>query len=212
MAHGAISVLATSRLGHDSVRRKISDTSSTIVIVTILACCWIGCPRIFSRDAHGLARFDGTALYEHAGPRQGEHRDWDTYIFNFGRNEVRSFLISSALYWIGEFHLEGLRVDAVASMLYLDYSREDGDWIPNRLGGNTNLEAVDFVRELNHVVRTTHQGVVTIAEESTAWPQVSRPTEMGGLGFAMKWNLGWMHDTLDYLSLDPIFLQFHHVN
>ena len=169
---------------------------------------WV--PAHFPRDAHSLARYDGTGLYEHEDPRQGEHRDWGTLIFNYGRNEVRNFLIASALYWLEEFHLDGLRVDAVASMLYLDYSREPGDWLPNQYGGRENLEAVDFLRELNTVTQTKVPGSVIIAEESTSWPQVSRPAEHGGLGFNMKWNMGWMHDSLSYMDNDPIHRKHHH--
>ena len=166
----------------------------------------------FPRDEHALARYDGTPLYEHADPRRGEHRDWGTLIFNYSRNEVRNFLIANALYWIREFHLDGLRVDAVASMLYLDYSRLPGEWLPNVHGGNENLEAIDFLRSMNEQVLSQYPGVLTIAEESTAWPQVTRPPWLGGLGFSMKWNMGWMHDTLSYFSKDPIHRHYHHDN
>ena len=167
-------------------------------------------PGHFPKDAHALARFDGSALFEHEDPRRGEHREWGTLIFNYGRNEVRNFLISSALYWLSEFHIDGLRVDAVASMLYLDYSREDGDWTPNCHGGNENLEAIDFLRQLNQLTHEEHPGTVTLAEESTSWPMVSRPVWLGGLGFSMKWNMGWMNDTLSFIEEDPVHRKYHH--
>jgi len=169
---------------------------------------WV--PAHFPKDAHGLARFDGTALYEHEDPRLGEHRDWGTLIFNFGRNEVRNFLIASALFWLDQYHIDGLRVDAVASMLYLDYSRKEGEWIPNRFGGRENLEAVEFLKQFNCLVHERFPGVVTMAEESTSWPMVSRPTYLGGLGFTMKWNMGWMNDTLGYFAHDPVHRVYHH--
>jgi len=169
---------------------------------------WV--PAHFPKDAKGLGRFDGTALYEHADPRQGEHADWGTYIFNYGRNEVRNFLVGNAIYWVDLFHVDGIRVDAVASMLYLDYSREEGQWVPNKYGGRENLEAIDFLREMNERVQSLFPGTLTIAEESTAWPGVTMPGYAGGLGFCLKWNMGWMHDTLSYMQNDPIFRKYHH--
>jgi 1,4-alpha-glucan branching enzyme len=171
---------------------------------------WV--PSHFPNDEFALSFFDGTHLYEHADPRKGFHPDWNSLIFNYGRNEVRSFLMSSAMHWLSTYHADGLRVDAVASMLYLDYSRKEGEWIPNEFGGRENLEAIDFLRRLNQEVYREHPDVQTIAEESTSWPMVSRPTYVGGLGFGLKWDMGWMHDTLQYMSLDPIYRKFHHNN
>jgi len=168
---------------------------------------WV--PAHFPRDAWALARFDGTALYEHEDPRRGTHQEWGTLIFNYARHEVSNFLTANALFWCERFHIDGLRVDAVASMLYLDYSRKEGQWLPNQYGGRENLEAIEFLRRFNHLTHTEFPGVLTIAEESTAWPLVTRPPYLGGLGFSFKWNMGWMHDTLDYFSRDPIYRQYH---
>ena len=168
---------------------------------------WV--PAHFPRDEWALAKFDGTALYEHSDPRKGAHQDWGTLIFNYSRHEVRNFMLANAMFWLERYHIDGLRVDAVASMLYLDYSRKEGEWVPNQYGGRENIECVEFLKEFNHTVHTHFPGVVTIAEESTAWPQVSRPPEMGGLGFSMKWNMGWMHDTLGYFKREPVHRKYH---
>ncbi|MCE5194273.1 MAG: 1,4-alpha-glucan branching protein GlgB [Nitrospiraceae bacterium] len=171
---------------------------------------WV--PAHFPKDSHGLANFDGTALYEHRDPRKAEHKDWGTLIFNYGRNEVKNFLISNALFWIEKYHIDGLRVDAVASMIYLDYSKEEGEWLPNIFGGRENLEAIDFIKKFNEVMHFNHPGILTIAEESTAWSGVSRPTYLGGLGFSLKWNMGWMHDTLEYFSKEAVYRKYHQHN
>jgi 1,4-alpha-glucan branching enzyme len=196
----------TSRFGSPDDFKDFVDILHQAGIGVLLD--WV--PAHFPRDPHGLASFDGSALFEHADPRQGEHPDWGTKIFNYGRHEVRSFLISNAVFWVEQYHIDGLRVDAVASMLYLDYSREAGQWIPNQFGGRENLEAISFLQRMNEVVHTECPGVLTIAEESTAWPQVTRPPYMGGLGFGLKWNMGWMHDTLEYIKQEPIHRRWHH--
>ena len=197
---------ATARYGSPDDLRAFVDGCHQAGLGVILD--WV--PGHFPQDDWALARYDGTALYEHEDPRLGLHADWGTHIFNYGRHEVRSFLMSSAHWWLSEFHFDGLRVDAVASMLYLDYSRKAGEWLPNKYGGRENLDAIDFLKELNAMVHGEFPGALTIAEESTAWPQVSRPTYVGGLGFSMKWNMGWMHDSLRYFQRDPIHRRWHH--
>jgi len=195
----------TSRFGTPDDFQHLVDACHQAGIGVIVD--WV--PGHFPKDAHGLANFDGTALYEHADPRQGEHRDWGTMIFNYGRNEVRTYLISNALFWLKEYHVDGLRVDAVASMLYLDYSRKPGEWIPNRYGGRENLEAIDFLRRFNELVHSL-PGAFTVAEESTAFPGVTKPVYLNGLGFTMKWNMGWMHDMLEYFEHDPLYRKYQH--
>jgi len=194
----------TSRFGSPDDFRALVDACHQAGIGIILD--WV--PAHFPKDGHGLVYFDGTHLYEHSDPRQGEHTDWGTMIYNYGRNEVRNYLLANALFWLEKYHIDGLRVDAVAAMLYLDYSRKQGQWIPNRFGGRENLEAIDFLKKLNELTHHDHPGILTIAEESTAWPMVSRPTYVGGLGFDYKWNMGWMHDLLDYFEADPIYRRY----
>jgi 1,4-alpha-glucan branching enzyme len=196
----------TARFGKPDDFRFLVDALHQADIGVLLD--WV--PAHFPRDEWALARFDGTPLYEHSDPRRGEQPDWGTLVFNFGRSEVRNFLVANAIYWLEEFHIDGLRVDAVASMLYLDYSRKDGEWIPNQYGGRENLDAVSFLQEVNATCYKRVPGITIIAEESTAWPGVSRPVYLGGLGFGFKWNMGWMHDTLSYLSQDPVYRQYHH--
>jgi 1,4-alpha-glucan branching enzyme len=196
----------TSRFGTPDEFRALVDALHDAGIGIIVD--WV--PAHFPKDAWALGRFDGTPLYEHSDPKRGEQLDWGTYVFDFGRSEVRNFLVANALYWLEEYHIDGLRVDAVASMLYLDYSRPVGGWTPNIHGGRENLEAVQFLQEMNATAHKAAPGIVTIAEESTSWPGVTRPTSVGGLGFSMKWNMGWMHDTLDYVGRDPIYRTYHH--
>ena len=198
----------TSRFGPPDDFRHFIDKCHQAGIGVIMD--WV--PAHFPKDAHALAEFDGTDLYEHMDPRQGEHQDWGTLIFNYGRNEVRNFLIGNALFWLDKYHIDGLRVDAVASMLYLDYSRKPGQWVPNVYGGRENLDAIHFLKRFNEVCYERFPGIITIAEESTAWPGVTRPTYLGGLGFGFKWNMGWMHDFLHYMSIDPIYRRYHHGN
>ena len=195
----------TSRFGHPDDLRYLIDRLHGAGIGVIMD--WV--PGHFPKDSFALARFDGEALYEHPDPRRGEHRDWGTYIFDYGRNEVRNFLVANALYWFEEFHVDGLRVDAVASMLYLDYSREDGEWVPNVHGGRENLEAIRFLQEVNATAYKRYPGIAMIAEESTSFPGVTAPTNQAGLGFGFKWNMGWMNDSLQYIKRDPMYRSHH---
>ena len=206
---GVIRSPAFTRRPAASARRTIFSFSSTRCTKPASASSWTGCRRIF-RATNGRWRTStAPRCYEHEDPRKGAHQDWGTLIFNFGRNEVSNFLVANALFWCDRFHIDGLRVDAVASMLYLDYSRKEGEWIPNQFGGRENLEAIEFLKKFNHITHTEFPGVMTIAEESTAWPQVTRPPYLGGLGFSFKWNMGWMHDTLGYFSREPIHRKYH---
>ncbi len=202
-------------LGYFSPTRRYGDPQDLMYLIDQLHQNDIGVildwvPSHFPSDEHGLIYFDGTHLFEHADPKKGYHPDWSSYIFNLGRNEVREFLISSAIFWLDKYHIDGLRIDAVASMLYLDYSRKEGEWIPNEFGGRENLDSIRFLQDLNKAIYTKYPDVQTMAEESTAWPAVSRPTYVGGLGFGMKWNMGWMHDTLEYMKKEPIYRKYHH--
>lgn len=196
----------TSRFGNPDDFKYLVDKCHQSNIGVIID--WV--PAHFPKDQYALGYFDGTHLYEHSDPRQGEHLDWGTFIFNYGRNEVRNFLLSNALFWLDKYHIDGLRVDAVASMLYLDYSRKEGEWVPNKYGGRENLEAIDLIRRFNELTHGLYPSTFTCAEESTAWPMVTKPTYMGGLGFDLKWNMGWMHDILSFMSLDPIYRRYHH--